>query len=70
VHRGHGSAIIAKQIVEVFGLRRSCVEVTMPGGRVIQETVHSFPLEIVPLPTVSLPGLLLNETTTSTCSGS
>ncbi len=43
-------AIIAGEAVEVFGLRRSTVQVTMPDGDVIEETGHDFPLGIVPLP--------------------
>lgn len=43
-------AIIAGEVVEVFGLRRSTVQVAMPDGEVIEETGHAFPLGIIPLP--------------------
>lgn len=43
-------SVIAGQVVEVFGLRRSTVRVTMADGEVVEETGHSFPLGILPSP--------------------
>lgn len=43
-------AIVAGKVVEVFGLRRSTVRVTMPDGEVVEETGYEFPLGAIPLP--------------------